>query len=441
MDHLEIIADDYSTRRVPPSARRSWFGIAVQRFGQVSDLSQFLLGAMLGFGMTFWNAFWALTLGAIVFEVLAILTGIIGAHEGLNTSLLARWSGFGRIGSALLAVAISISLIGWFGIQTGISAVGLHQLMPALSTPAWAIIFGFFITLIVVRGFESMQWVANVTVPLFLVLVGWAVVSELSQHSLTRLMQQAPPGPEMSLVSGATVVAGSFVVGSVIAPDMTRYNRSVSDVVKQTLIGITLGEYAIGMVGVLLAHAVKSNDITAIIFTSVGWVGVLVIVLGTAKINDWNLYSSSLGFVNIADLLFGIRLHRGLVTVAVGTVGTMLAATGFLDRFVDFLTILSVAFPPVAGIMVAEYFVVKRWRPALEHSRSKGTLPDETPNWVPATLVIWLGSALIGYHVTIGMPALNSVTIAFVLYLLAGRLGLLVSIGATSAPDLAETNR
>jgi len=36
----------------------------MQRFGQISALSQFLLGATLGFGMTFWSAFWALTFGA-----------------------------------------------------------------------------------------------------------------------------------------------------------------------------------------------------------------------------------------------------------------------------------------------------------------------------------------------------------------------------------------
>lgn len=58
-----IAVDDFSLRRVPASARYGWFQVAVQRFGQISALSQFLLGATLGFGMSFWGAFWALTLG------------------------------------------------------------------------------------------------------------------------------------------------------------------------------------------------------------------------------------------------------------------------------------------------------------------------------------------------------------------------------------------
>ena len=45
--------DDFALSRVTPEARKPWFGIAVQRFGQVSALSQFLLGATLGYSMTF----------------------------------------------------------------------------------------------------------------------------------------------------------------------------------------------------------------------------------------------------------------------------------------------------------------------------------------------------------------------------------------------------
>jgi cytosine permease len=42
--------DDYALTRVPAAARHSWWTVAVQWFGQVSALSQFLLGSRLGFG-------------------------------------------------------------------------------------------------------------------------------------------------------------------------------------------------------------------------------------------------------------------------------------------------------------------------------------------------------------------------------------------------------
>ena len=429
--------DDYALARVPQRARYSWFSVAVQRFGQISALSQFLLGATLGYGMSFWGAFWALTLGAVILEVITVFVGVIGMREGLQTSLLARWTGFGKAGSALVGLAIGISLIGWFGIQSAVSAEGLVSLIGGLPGWAWSLIFGMVITVIVVFGFHSMQWMANITVPIFLVLVGWSIISELTKHNFGELVTSAPPGPHISLVAGTTLVAGGFIVGAVITPDMTRFNRSVGDVVKQTVLGVTLGEYVIGLAGVLLAHAVRSGDIIAIVTSSVGLVGTLVIVLGTIKINDWNLYSSGLGIVNFIGTIFGRHVNRATVTLIVGVVGSVLAAAGILQKFTQFLTILGVAFPPIAGIMVAEYFIVRRWRPDLESSRDEHQVPHSAPMWVPATLVIWLASSLIGEYVSWGLPSINSLVVAIVLYVVAGKLGWVRGVGVGRTADVA----
>lgn len=90
-------ADDFALSRVPLSARKAWFPISVQRFGQVSALSQFLLGSTLGYSMTFTDAFLAILIGSIIIEVIMCVVGIIAQREGLNTALLARWTGFGEI--------------------------------------------------------------------------------------------------------------------------------------------------------------------------------------------------------------------------------------------------------------------------------------------------------------------------------------------------------
>lgn len=433
--------DDYALSRVPQSARYSWWSVAVQRFGQISALSQFLLGSTLGFGMGFWQAFWALTLGAVILEIVAIFVGIIGVREGLQTSMVTRWTGFGHGGSALIGLAIGISLIGWFGIQSAVSASGLASIIGVLPAWGWSLVFGLSVTLIVLWGFKSMQWVAYITVPAFVLLVGWAIVSELSDHSLGDLVSSAPAGPALTLVQGTTLVAGGFIVGAVITPDMTRFNRTSADVVKQTVVGITLGEYVIGLSGVLLAHAIQSDNIITIITSSVGWVGVLVIILGTLKINDWNLYSSGLGVVNFVGTVFGRHVNRAMVTLAIGVVGSVLAAGGILGRFVDFLVLLGVAFPPIAGIMVAEYFVVKRWGGDLDATRDAGTVPATAPTWVPATLVIWVGAALVGLLWDWGLPSINSLAVAFLAYVVAGKAGLIRGIGVSRTMDAPQTAR
>lgn len=424
-----IGSDDYALQRVPSRARYHWFSIAAQRFGQVSALSQFLLGATLGVGMSFWGAVGAITLGAAILEIVAIFLGVIGVREGMSTSVLARWTGFGRYGAGLIGLVVAVSLIGWFGIQNAVFAQGLHTLLGGPPLWAWTLIAGAFITTIVVYGFASMQWIAYVTVPLFVVLAGWSITVELSKHSFGSLVTSPAPGPHLSMTAGTTLVAGGFIVGAVITPDMTRYNRGVADVIKQTVLGITLGEYVIGLIGVLLAHAVRTGDVVAIVTSTSGTAGTVILIAATLKINDWNLYSSSLGFVNIIDTLFGRRVNRALVTIGLGAAGTLLAAAGILDRFQDFLTILGIAVPPIAGIMVAEYFLVRRWRGDLDAAGD--TVPREAPAWVPATLVIWVGAFLVGKYLSWGVPALNSLIVAFVGYVAAGRAGLTRGVGNT----------
>lgn len=420
-------ADDYALDRVPGTARYPWWTVAVQRFGQLSDLTVFLLGATLGAGMSFWGAFWSLTLGSVILELVAIAAGIAGVREGLSTSVLARWTGFGRSGSALIGLVVATSLIGWFGIQNAIFAEGLHALVDGVPVWLWSIVTGFAVTALVVFGFRWMAWIAYLTVPAFLLLAGWSIIGELSEHSLGDLVGTAGFGEPMSIATGATIVAGSYIAGAVLTPDMTRFNRTAGDVVKQTVVSITLGQYVLGLVGVVLAYAIRSADVVTIFAATSGTVGIIILVSATIKINDWNLYSSSLGFVNTLSTVFGVRVNRVVATIAIGVVGTALSALGILDRFADFLTVLGVALPPIAGIMVAEYFLVRRWRPALDESRTRGSLPDTEPGWVPVTLVIWVGSAALGWwseQEQFGIPALNSLVVAGVVYLVAGKAGL-----------------
>jgi cytosine permease len=432
-------ADDFALSRVTPDARKPWFGIAVQRFGQVSALSQFLLGATLGYSMTFGEAALALLLGSIILEIIMCIVGIIGQKEGLNTALLARWTGFGEIGASLVGLAIGISLIGWFGIQSAISAQSLDVLMPGVMPIwSWSLIFGLAVTAIVSFGFVGMQWLANITVPLFLILVGWSVISELTKHSIGDLLTSPAPGPTMSVWAGTGIVAGGLIVGAIITADMTRFNRSKADVVKQTVVGVTLGEFVIGLAGVLLAHAAATGDIVAIVTSSIGFIGLIIVITGTLKINDWNLYSSTLGLVNFISTAFGKNIHRVTTTIVLGVVGSILAAAGILSQFTGFLIILGVAFPPIAGIIVAEYFIVKRWRGELEATRAAGTLPATAPRVVPATLIIWAISSVVGYFVTWGIPALVSLVLSIVLYVIAGKLGWVRGVGRATTIQ-AET--
>ncbi|CAL9278457.1 Cytosine permease [Streptomyces sp. SudanB25_2051] len=414
-------ADDYSLTPVPEAARRSWFSVAVQRFGQVSSFQQFMVGAVLGYGMTFTDALIAITVGSVMLEVVTILLGVAGVREGVSTSVLARWSGFGRKGSAAVGMLVALSLAGWFGVQNGVFAQGMHDLAGWAPEWVWALVGGALVTAVSVCGFTAMAWTAYLTVPAFLLLAGWSVVDTLVGHSLRELLTGAPPGPVMSLAEGTTLVAGAFILGALMTPDMTRFNRRPSDVVKQTLLGVTLGEYVIGLTAVMLGHAARTADVVGIITTSSGVLGTLILTTAILKINDWNLYSSALAAVNSADVLLGRRVGRRGVTLVIGVAGTALSAVGIVDGFTGFLETIGVLAPPVAGIIIAEYYVVRRYRAGLELARRTGRPPEGIPDWLPLSLVCWSVGTLAGAFLDAGIPAINAVLAAFVPYAVAGR--------------------
>ncbi|MFE7463856.1 cytosine permease [Streptomyces sp. NPDC057499] len=433
-----IGSDDYALSRVPRDKRFGFWSMLLQWLAQSGSISQFTLGATIGVGMTFGDAFLAFTLGAVILEVVIFAIGLAGMREGLATPMLTRWVGFGRNGSALVSFVIAVSLVGWFGVQNTIFGNSVSALVGGPSW-MWCVLAGVAITALVIFGFKYMAVFAKIVTPLFFAMVAWSVISTLKDHSLSDLISSPPPGQTIPLAVAATAIAGGFMTGAIVAPEMTRYNRKGSHVFLQSASSMILSEYIVGMTGVLLGHLVKSSEVSHIVLSTSGVFGVLVVLMSTAKINDWNLYGSSLGVVNFFQVVFGKRLHRGVVTIVLGIAGTVLSAVGIMTHFTEFLSVLGVAIPPIGGIIVAEYWIVKRMRRPLDETRASETLPASSPTWVPMSLAIWIAAFCVGKFYDGGIPALNSLATAFVLYSVLGLLGWVKPYGTSALDDEDDT--
>lgn len=112
-----IKIEDYPLSRVPQDKRVSFLSVAIVHMGMLTALDQFMLGAVLGNSMSLTDAFTAILIGSVIFGVVTYGLGLAGMREGISGSLLARWCGFGRLGSVLIGVVVAVSLLGWFGIQ------------------------------------------------------------------------------------------------------------------------------------------------------------------------------------------------------------------------------------------------------------------------------------------------------------------------------------
>lgn len=287
-----IGSDDYALSRVPRDKRFGFWSMLLQWLAQSGSISQFTLGATIGVGMTFGDAFLAFTLGAVILEIVIFAIGLAGMREGLATPMLTRWVGFGRNGSALVSFVIAVSLVGWFGVQNTIFGNSVSALVGGPSW-MWCVLAGIAITALVIFGFKYMAVFAKIVTPLFFAMVAWSIVSTLKDHSLSELIHSPPPGQTIPLAVAATAIAGGYMTGAIVSPEMTRYNRKGSHVFLQSASSMILSEYIVGLTGVLLGHLVKSSEVSHIVLSTSGAFGVIVVLMSTAKINDWNLYGSS----------------------------------------------------------------------------------------------------------------------------------------------------
>ena len=416
---------DYSLSRVPAEAKQPFWRILFIRIGAICCVSQLMLGAALGYGMTFFDAFLATMLGSVLLQVVSWALGTAAAHEGLSTSLISRWCGLGKGGSAVFGGIVAISMVGWFGVQNCVFGQGMSDIIPFtdflgdLEYPIWAIITGIGITLLVVFGIKAIANFATIFVPLFVIVVIVAAGIVLQNHSIGELIVAAPPGPALSLGAATTMVAGGFIAGAICTPDYARFLKNGTQVFWMTLIGTFLGELGMNLLAVLLANAMGTENVVDIMMGTSGVIGVIIVVASTVKLNDINLYSSSLGLATAINALFNKVISRNALVWGLGIVGTFLSVIGIINYFTDFLSLLGVFIPPVAGIMVVDYFILRRSRAILDETRAEGTLPRRVESWNPIALVCWLAGFAVGYGtnlISLGIPGLNSLVFAGVLY-------------------------
>lgn len=411
--------NDFSLSRIPEGAKQPLWQILMIRIGALCCVSQLLLGATLGYGMSFWDAFWATMLGSVLLQVVSWALGTAAAREGLSTSLLSRWAGLGKIGSAVLGGVVAISMVGWFGVQNSVFAEGMFDITGVLNYPVWALITGLGITVLVVAGIKWIARFAAVFVPLFIVAVVVSAAIVLQDHSLMEFLNSPHPGPALSFGAATTIVAGGFIAGSICTPDYARYLKNGTQVFWMTLIGTFLGELGMNLTAVVLAHATGTDNVTDIMMATSGVLGVIIVVASTVKLNDINLYSSGLGMATMINALFNAKVNRSVMIWILGIVGTVLSMIGIINYFTDFLTLLGVAIPPVAGIMVVDYFLLKRNRKELEETRAQGALPKTVEKWNPVAIAVWVAAFVVGEASSIfaiGIPGLNSLVFAGVAY-------------------------
>jgi len=396
------VLEDYSLRQVPSDQRKPWIDIAMVWIGVAIVLSALLRGMMVGMGLgSIKKVLIAYLLGEALLIGMMSLTGFMGAKMGLSTPLLARIS-FGKRGSLLISLCLAIAFMGWFGVQAALFAETLVVATKTsisfaflafgsgllMMTPA---IFGF-------RGLKALSWGAVPPMVLVFLYAAFKMgFNFLPSGELVELAQNHPSSPyPLTLGEASSIIAGGFIVGAVTSADVFRYARPrFRDILYAATfsMGISATMQLVGSVLSMktgLYHERLPSLIISREYAGLGIIGFLAIGFAQWTTNDSNLYSSVLAFNTI------IRWTRWKLAIIVGILASLLGAFGILERLSLFLSLLSIAIGPIGGILIADYYFLRR-RKMDEASRASQKL------WNPVALAVYLLSFLAGW-LTSGHP-------------------------------------
>ncbi len=354
--------NDYEFSPVPDEKKNTWKSQVFVWLGVGFCLTAFTLGGQIALGLGFWPTVAAVLIGGIILTVVAALCGAIGVRSGLSSTVSSRFT-FGKYGAMAFGIIVAVCNMGWFGYQCtflGSSIVSMFKLAAGIeiNRTICIILGGLLMMITAIVGYKGIKMLSQIGVPLLFALVIAGVIATFIRIPATEILGATPTAP-ISFATAVSLMVGSFIVGVSIVQDFTRYSKTVKDSTIGVTLGFTIGYPAVVICGAIFASAFQTNDLSDVLINILGfgYIAAFIIVVATWTTNDNNLYQSTLGLTNTFHGL--LKLPRWVITAICGIFATILGAIGMIDWLVPFLNLLCVLIPPIAGAMLADFYILK----------------------------------------------------------------------------------
>ncbi len=389
-----------------PAAERTWnlWHLASLWVGMSVCIPTYMLAAsMIESGMNWWQSLLTIFLGnALVYVPLAI-NGHAGTRYGIPFPAFVR-AAFGTRGAHIPSIMRALVACGWFGIQTWIGGLAIHEILRIL-WPGWETLgggatfmgyglpqfLGFFLFWLinlyfVWAGTESIKWMETVAAPFLLVmgvaLLGWAMSrvgslgAILEQSNQLGRHQSARSAPEFLLqlfLPWLTAMVGYWATLSLNIPDFTRYARSQRDQVLGQGLGLLTTMPLFAFIGIAVTSATlllygeaiwNPVDLLARLTSEyrnpvIGLLAMVVLVVATLSTNiAANVVSPANSFANLHPRKVNFRLG-GLIASGIGV---LIFPWKLLNMYQTWLISYSGLLGAAVGVIVCDYVVVRRGR-------------------------------------------------------------------------------
>lgn len=402
----------------------------------------FILWSSLGVGLLvfsagsflsetpFYHALLAIIIGSIAGSVLLSMAGKIGSDHAVP-SLIGIRPAFGLYGSYLAAVLNIIQLIGWTTFEILILSKAAEQLTNMHDTFVWNIIFGAIIALLGIFGplFLVKQWLSKFAI--------WIVYASSAIILVTLLFQNLPnvisgDGKDMSFFVALDIVIAMPISWMPLVSDYNRFAKTSKGAFIGTLIGFSITNIIFYVGGLLFGVGDISSIIISIQAILFGFI-LLVMIVDEIDNAFADIYSAAISSQSIFH-----NLNQRHLIIGFSIVSTILAIFVSIEGYEQFLFLIGALFIPLFGVLLTDYFVIKRGKYLNDMMYGNKIIKIGYPAiiaWAIGALVYYLLSQLSPIYLaqlpTIG-STIPSLIISSLLYLLITKLNLKFKVAKTA---------
>jgi nucleobase:cation symporter-1, NCS1 family len=386
-----------------------------------------LASGLIAGGMSWIQAVLTILLGNLIVLIPMLLNAHAGARYGIPFPVFVRAS-FGVLGANVPAVLRALVACGWFGIQAWIGGQAIFSMLrivwPAAANfpgSSWICFFLFWaINMMVIwRGIETIKFLEGIGAP-FMLVVGLLLLAWITRkaggfgpvlhtpskfHSTSEFVR--------FFIPALTGMVGFWATVALNIPDFTRYAKSQRAQMVGQALGLPTAMTLYSFIGVAVTSA------SAVIFGQPIWdpvvllgrfnqpivalIALVALLVATLNTNvAANVVSPSNDFSNLRPSLISFRTG-GLIT---GVVGILLMPWKLLGSFSSYifgwLVGCSALLGPIAGIMICDYYLVRRRQLVVEDLYRRGGAYEFRSGFNPkaiVALVAGIAIALIGLAV------------------------------------------
>ncbi|HEY1262154.1 MAG TPA: NCS1 family nucleobase:cation symporter-1, partial [Terriglobales bacterium] len=344
-----------------------------------------LASGLIAGGMSWKQAIGTILLGNLIVLVPMILNAHAGTKYGIPFPVFVRAS-FGVRGANVPAVLRAVVACGWFGIQSWIGGQAIYSMLqvlwPAAATHAgvgWICFFSFWLLNMVVvwRGIETIKFLEGIGAPFMLgvglLLLWWITRKAGGLGPVLSAPSKFQTSGEFIrfFIPSLTGMVGFWATVALNIPDFTRYAKSQRAQMVGQALGLPTAMTLYSFIGVAVTSA------SVVLFGAAIWdpvallgrfnqpvialIALVALLIATLNTNvAANVVSPSNDFSNLNPRLISFRTG-GLIT---GVAGLLMMPWKLLSDYNSYIFGWLVGYSgllgPIAGIMIADYFIVRK---------------------------------------------------------------------------------